>query len=164
MAITESNAYFATPAQMRRYQILKVLRYILVYGFLTLVGIFIVIPFIFMLVTAFREPTAYNRDTTFKIFNLFPAFWNDYTGMSNYTLDNFVTIFTYKSAGGTSINFGLYYANTIIVAGISTIFTVATSVLAAFAFARCDFKGKNALFALLLATMMVPGEMMVITN
>jgi multiple sugar transport system permease protein len=54
--------------------------------------------------------------------------------------------------------------NTIVVATIGTIGTIITTVLAAFAFARLNFKGRDALFAVFLATMMVPGEIFVITN
>lgn len=159
-----SEHYFASPEQMRRYKILKVLRYVLVYGFLSILGLFIVVPFVFMIITAFRDPDAYDLDAAFKVFNLIPGWWHEGAGKPNYTLDNFAAIFNYKSATGRTINFGLYYANTLIVSVISTVFTIATSVLAAFAFARCEFKGKNALFTLLLTTMMIPGEMMVITN
>jgi multiple sugar transport system permease protein len=108
---------------------------------------------------------AYQYDTTFKIFNLIPSWWNENIGKSNYTLQNYMTIFTYKnSITGEGINFGLYYANTLYVAVVGTIFTLITTILASFAFARCEFKGKNLLFTILLATMMIPGEMMVITN
>jgi multiple sugar transport system permease protein len=54
--------------------------------------------------------------------------------------------------------------NTIIVAIFSTIGTLLTTVFAAFAFARLQFKGREALFMVFLATMMIPGEMMVISN
>ena len=54
--------------------------------------------------------------------------------------------------------------NTLIVGTLTTIGTVTTTILAAFAFSRLDFKGRDAIFGALLATMMVPGEMMVITN
>ncbi len=164
MSSRDSTTYFATPGQMRRYQIGKVLHHILVYGFLTILAIFILIPFIFMIITAFRDPDAYDYDTALRIFNLFPEWWNSALNRPNYTVQNFVELFTYQSASGNTINFGLYYANTLFVALASTLFTVITSVLAAFAFARCEFKGKNLLFTILLATMMVPGEMMVITN
>jgi multiple sugar transport system permease protein len=165
MAEHESDQYFATPEQMRRYKAAKILRQVFLYLFLSLLAIFILIPFIFMLVTSFRDFDAYQYDTTFKIFNLIPAWWNDKLGKSNYTLQNYITIFNYKnSITGEGINFGLYYANTLYVAVVGTIFTLITTILASFAFARCEFKGKNLLFTILLATMMIPGEMMVITN
>ncbi len=162
--MAEHETYFATAKQMRRYKANHILHNILVYGFLTIVGIFIVIPFIYMIIASFRNPEAFDREDAFHQFVLFPEWWNAALNAPNYTIDNFVTVFTYQSASGSTINFGLYYANTIFVSFVSTIFTIATSVLAAFAFARCEFKGKNLLFTILLATMMIPGEMMVITN
>jgi multiple sugar transport system permease protein len=160
----ESDMYFATPAQMRAYKARTITRTVLLYLFLSLLGLFILVPFVFMIITSFRDPDAYDRDTALRVFNLIPSWWNSYFNKSNYTLSNFVTVFTYRNAAGESINFGLYYLNTIYVSVIGTIFTLITSVLASFAFARCEFKGKNLLFTILLATMMIPGEMMVITN
>jgi multiple sugar transport system permease protein len=160
----ESDQYFATPEQMRRYKSAQTIRTILIYAFLGLLGVFIIVPFVFMVITSFRDPDCYDWDTSNKIFNLIPQWWNSKYGRPNYTLDNYSTVFTYKSSSGNSINFGLYYANTLYVSIVSTAFTLVTSVLASFAFARCEFKGKNLLFAILLATMMIPGEMMVITN
>lgn len=57
-----------------------------------------------------------------------------------------------------------YFANTLLVAGVNTIGELVTAVLAAYAFARMNFKGKSALFALLLATYMMPGEATLIPN
>ena len=54
--------------------------------------------------------------------------------------------------------------NTVYVGVVSTIFSLVITVLSAFAFARLEFKGRDALFALLLATMMIPGELFTITN
>jgi multiple sugar transport system permease protein len=164
MAERESDSYFATPEQMRRYKIAAVVRTVLTYGFLAVLGLFILIPFLFMLITSFRDPDAYNYDNLHSIFNLIPGAWNEGAQRANYTLANYVAIFTYKSSTGRTINFAHYYLNTLYVAIVGVIFTLITTVLASFAFARCEFKGKNALFTLLLATMMIPGEMMVITN
>ena len=160
----ESEQYFATPEQMRRYKAAMIIRNVFTYLFLALLGLFIVTPFIFMIITSFRNPDAYNYDNINSVFTLIPAPWNDGINASNYTLENYVAIFAYKSATGKTINFANYYLNTLYVAIVGTIFTLITTVLASFAFARCEFKGKNLLFTILLATMMVPGEMMVITN
>ena len=61
-------------------------------------------------------------------------------------------------------DFTEYMMNTIIVAIFSTLGTLLTTVFAAFAFARLQFKGRDAVFAIFLMTMMIPGEMMVISN
>ena len=62
------------------------------------------------------------------------------------------------------LKFGQYIRNTLIVAVASTIGTVITTILAAFAFSRIDFKGRDAIFSVLLMTMMIPGEIYMITN
>jgi len=161
----ESDMYFATPAQLRQYKARTIARTTILYVFLSLLGIFMLVPFVFMIITAFRDPDCYDYDVATRVFNLIPSWWNEHFATSNYTMHNFITVFTYKNpVSGSTINFGLYYLNTIYVSVVGTIFTLITSVLAAFAFARCDFKGKNLLFTILLATMMIPGEMMVITN
>ena len=64
----------------------------------------------------------------------------------------------------SAANLGTLFLNTVYVGLVSTILSLIITVLAAFAFARLEFKGKNALFAALLATMMIPGELFTITN
>ena len=59
---------------------------------------------------------------------------------------------------------GNLFKNTVIVGVISTLLSLVITVITAFVFARLEFKGKDALFALLLATMMIPGELFTITN
>ena len=61
-------------------------------------------------------------------------------------------------------NLGTLFLNTVYVGIVSTLLSLVITVLSAFAFARLEFKGKNALFAALLATMMIPGELFTITN
>lgn len=60
--------------------------------------------------------------------------------------------------------FGRYFINTILVSCINTVLTIIITILAAFPFARLKFAGKNLIFTLLLASMMVPGEMLIIQN
>jgi len=156
--------YFATPAQMRRYKATKIFGHTVTYFFLAVIGLFILIPFVFMIITSFRDHSAYDYDTINSIFHIIPPAKNAGTGGPNYSLQNYATIFTYSSLTGTKVNFGLYYANTLYVSIVGTFFTLITTILASFAFARCNFKGKNLLFTVLLGTMMIPGEMMVITN
>ncbi len=61
-------------------------------------------------------------------------------------------------------NFIAYFFNSVVVALVSTIFVLIINSLGAFAFVKYDFKGKSILLTLLIATMMVPGEMLIITN
>ncbi len=61
-------------------------------------------------------------------------------------------------------SFGIYFINSVVVAIISTILVLITTTFAAYAFSKFDFKYKNVLFSFLLATLMIPGELLVITN
>lgn len=72
---------------------------------------------------------------------------------------NFHEVLTMKSNP-----FNIYFINSVIVAIANTIFTLFTTILAAFAFSRMDFKGRDKLFSILLSTMMIPSQMYLITN
>lgn len=147
--MAEHELYFADEKALRSYKVRKVIRNILSYGFLSVFAFFMLIPFWFMIMTSLKSEVAYQNEQIAGILRLIPevVVW-----------DNYASIF------GTSGNFGQYFLNTFIVATLSTAFTVVTTVFASFAFARLDFKGKDFIFTILLATMMVPGEMMLITN
>ena len=73
--------------------------------------------------------------------------------------DNYTTVLTMKTNP-----FGIYFKNSIIVAVANTVFTLLTTILGAFAFSRLEFKGRDKLFSILLATMMVPSQMYIVTN
>lgn len=149
--MAEHEVYFASEAQMRRYKAQKIITQVLLYGFLSIMGLFIVIPFLYMIITSFKSTDAYNLESQKGQLIL-------WLNSSNFSFEQ------YGKVMGKSGDFGHFYLNTIIVAVLSTAFTVVTSVLAAFAFARVEFKGKNLIFTILLGTMMIPGEMMMITN
>ena len=83
---------------------------------------------------------------------MIPTFWPEVFRWDNY------------SSALSRLNFGVLIRNTLVVGIFSTIGPLLTTIFAAFAFARLEFKGKNFIFSLLLATMMIPGEMMVISN
>ena len=119
---------------------------ILLYTGLVLFAIFVIIPFYWMILTALKS----DADLQALPPKLFLPF-------SDLTFQNFVDAFVRAP-------FGRNMLNTIVVATLGTIGTIITTVLAAFAFARLNFKGRDALFAVFLATMMVPGEIFVITN
>jgi multiple sugar transport system permease protein len=145
------EVYFATPAQMRIYKARKIIEQVLLYTFLTIVGLFIVLPFFYMVITSFKSTSAYEQEQIAGQLVL-------YLNSSNFSIEQYIKVL------GKSGDFGIYYLNTVIVAVASTLFTLITTVLASFAFARVEFKGKNLIFMILMATMMVPGEMMLITN
>jgi multiple sugar transport system permease protein len=147
------NSTTLNPNKIKLYKVFKVLNNILKYGFLSILGIFIVFPFIYMIFTSFKGSWEFEKDASLGILRILPEKW---------TTDNYRSLI-FRSLKSSN-NFLVYYGNTLIVAFASTAFTLVTSVLAAFAFARCEFKGRDFVFSILLATMMIPGEIMVITN
>ena len=149
--MAEHAMYFADERAQRMFKIRTIVLKTLVYLFLTIFALFMVIPFVVMVLGSFIDAKSFDKFENTANFA--------YLGFANWTFGNYQTIFTYDSG-----RFPVFFLNTFIVAVGSTTVTVVTAVLAAFAFARLNFKGKDALFALLLATMMIPGEMMVITN
>lgn len=154
----------------KEYKTRAMLYKILTYSFLTLFALFMLLPFWFMISVSLKSPVEYDREiiSGLRLFTSNPTLVNfriilggdvaDQINLLPMPLQD--VIFKDK----TIVNFAPYFINTIAVALISTIFTIITTVLASFAFARLEFKGKNLLFAILLATMMVPGEIMLITN
>ncbi len=155
-----SDVYFIDEAAKKRFKRQRIVFNILTYTFLTICALFMLLPFYYMIITSLKTPQALTNEMYTKTLNLFPSF-------DQLTLDNYrIVISGYSEEAKTFAegNFLRYYANTILVAVCSTAITVITCILSAFAFARLNFRGKNLLFTLLLATMMIPGEMMIITN
>ncbi len=114
------------------------------YLFLMLVAIAVLFPFYWMIISSLKTVSEYADPV--------PSFWPKQVIWSNY-------------AEAFSVgNLGILFRNTVIVGLVSTVLSLVITVLAAFAFARLEFKGKNVLFAALLATMMIPGEMFTISN
>lgn len=122
----------------------KILVLILIYAFLIFMAIAVLFPFYWMLNSSLKSLDEYRMSV--------PTFWPKQVLFSNYA-----TAFT-------TANLGRLFLNTIYVGLVSTILSLVITVLSAFAFARLEFKGKNVLFAALLATMMIPGELFTITN
>ena len=114
------------------------------YLFLFLMALIVLFPFYWMIISSVKTLDEYRLNT--------PTFWPRVI-----KLDNYVKAF---STG----NLGHVFLNTMYVGLVSTILSLIITVITAFAFARLEFKGKNVLFALLLATMMIPGELFTITN
>jgi len=116
----------------------------IVYLLLSIGALIMVFPFIWMLLSSLK--TAAEVNTTPPTF--LPA---------NPTLENYV--FAFERAP-----FGRYFINSVIVTVCCVVFTQFTTITAAFAFSRLQFPGRNILFALLVSMMMVPFEMLIITN
>ena len=117
----------------------------IVYIFLGLWALMVLFPFYWMLLTSVKDYSAYNAEHIPRFFTLSP------------TLDNYVSAFT-------TVSLGRYFLNTLIFTVLTTAIMLVVVTLAAFAFARLEFKGKNLLFTLFLALMMIPTELVVITN
>ena len=127
-----------------RQKIVKTIVTTLTYIFLVLVAISVLFPFYWMLNSSLKSIVEYKLQV--------PTFFPKQILWSNY-----VEAFT-------TANLGVLFVNTLFVGVVSTILSLIITVLSAFAFARLEFKGKNALFAALLGTMMIPGELFTITN
>ena len=114
------------------------------YVFLIIMALIILFPFYWMIISSLKTDAEYR--------NTIPTFWPRQVMWSNY------------SRAFSQANLGDLFMNTLYVGVVSTILSLVITVLSAFAFARLEFKGKEALFGALLATMMIPGELFTITN
>ena len=121
------------------------IRNIVVYGLLGLWALVVLFPFYWMLLTSVKSQGAYASEIVPQLYTLSP------------TMQNYLQVFT-------EADLGRYFANTMIFTVLTTALMLGVTVLAAFAFARLDFPGKNLAFVLFLALMMIPSELVVITN
>lgn len=117
----------------------------LTYFFLTVWALIVLFPFYWMVLTSFKSYSSYNVERI-------PAFFTKQPTLQNYA-DAF-----------TSVPLAKYFLNTLIFTVATTAVMMAVIVLAAYAFARLEFVGKNITFALFLSLMMIPNELVVITN
>ncbi|MBQ6840129.1 MAG: carbohydrate ABC transporter permease [Oscillospiraceae bacterium] len=115
------------------------------YVFLTIWAILVLFPFYWMLLTSVKSYSAYSSE-------YIPAFFT-----LNPTIENYIHAFTAVPLGG-------YFINTMIFTLVTTALMLVVTVLAAFAFSRLNFKGKDLAFTAFLALMMIPSELVVITN
>ena len=122
----------------------KIIVQVLLYTFLIVMALIIIFPFYWMLISSVKSLSEYKLPVP----TLFPK---------QILFSNYVEAFN-------QANLGRLFMNTLYVGLVSTLLSLVITVLSAFAFARLEFKGKNALFAALLATMMIPGELFTITN
>ena len=118
---------------------------VLIYIFLAIWAVIVLFPFYWMLLTSVKSFAAYNSE-------YIPRFWT-----LNPTLENYVSAFT-------TVPLGRYFLNTLIFTAATTGLMMLVIVPAAFAFARLEFKGKTAVFSFFLSLMMIPTELVIITN
>ena len=112
---------------------------------LSLWAVIVLFPFYWMVLTSVKSYSAYNSEYIPKFFTLSP------------TMQNYVDAFT-------AVPLGRYFTNTLVFTLITKLLMLAVITLAAFAFARLEFKGKRLAFTLLLSLMMIPNELVIITN
>ena len=125
-------------------KMVKIVVMIGIYAFLLIMALIVLFPFYWMIISSLKTLEEYRMSV--------PTFWPKAIMLSNY------------AEAFTSAGLGRLFLNTMYVGVVSTILSLVITVLSAFAFARLEFKGKDMMFAALLATMMIPGELFTITN
>ena len=130
---------------IKRSKTISIIKNIFLYFFLGLWGLIVLFPFYWMLLTSIKSYGSYNAERIPSFFTLHP------------TIDNYINAFT-------AVSLGKYLLNTLIFTVITTALMLVVITLSAFAFSRLTFKGRDALFAFFLALMMIPNELVVITN
>ena len=116
-----------------------------VYVLLSFWAIMVLFPFYWMLLSSLKSYGAYSSEYIPKFYTLSP------------TLQNYIDAFT-------TVPLGRYFLNTVVFTVITTALMLIITTLAAFAFARLNFRGKNIAFAAFLSLMMIPNELVIITN
>jgi len=120
-------------------------RNVIIYALLSIWAIIVLFPFYWMILTSIKSYSSYNSEYVPKFIALSP------------TVENYVTAFT-------AVPLAKYFFNTIVFTVVTTGMMLVVVVLSAFAFARLDFKGKDLLFSLFLSLMMIPNELVIVTN
>ena len=116
-----------------------------IHVFLAFWALVVLFPFYWMVLTSFKSYGSYNSEYIPKLF------------VSSPTLENYISAFS-------EVNLAGYFGNTVLFTVITTGVMLFVTILAAYAFARLKFKGKNIVFTLFLSLMMIPNELVVITN
>lgn len=129
----------------KRERIHAVLGKAMVYALLAVWALMVLFPFYWMILTSVKGYGAYNSEYIPQLFTLAP------------TLENYVEAFT-------AVPLARYFANTLIFTIATTAIMMVVTVLAAYAFARMSFPGKDAAFVIFLSLMMIPSELVIITN
>ena len=121
------------------------IRHTVTYALLAIWAVIVLFPFYWMILTSLKSYGSYNAEYTPKLYTLSPTF------------QNYVDAFT-------QVPLARYFLNTLIFTVVTTALMLVVIVLAAFAFARLSFRGKDLVFTLFLALMMIPNELVIITN
>lgn len=132
-------------AAKRKELLRRSVRSTIIHVLLCIWAMIVLFPFYWMVLTSFKSYSAYNAEYIPKFFTLSPTFQN------------------YREAF-TAVPLGQYFLNTLLFTLGTTAIMLIVVILAAFAFARLNFRGKNLAFTLLLSLMMIPNELVIITN
>ncbi len=147
-AATEGGFKVMTERDVQKYTVAqkigKVFSQILIYAFLIIMAFIVLFPFYWMIISSLKSMGEYSRTVP----TMFPE---------KIVFENYILAFE-------TADLWQLFKNTAFVGIVSTLLSLVITVLSAFALARLEFKGKNAFFAALLATMMIPGELFTITN
>ena len=117
----------------------------IIYFFLSIWAIIVLFPFYWMVLTSFKSYASYAGERIPKFI------------ATNPTLENYTSAFT-------AVPLAKYFVNTLIFTLVTTGLMVAVIIFAAYAFARINFKGRHLMFVMFLALMMIPNELVIITN
>ncbi len=115
------------------------------YVFLSLWGILVLFPFYWMILSSVKSYGTYNSEYVPAFYTLSP------------TMENYIQAFT-------AVPLGRYFLNTLIFTLVTTALMMVAVIFSAFAFARLEFKGKDIVFSMFLSLMMIPNELVIITN
>ncbi len=129
----------------RRARLRDRTRKTLVYALLVFWAVLVLFPFYWMLLTSVKSYGSYNSEFIPRLYTLTP------------TLENYLSAFQ-------AVPLGRYLVNTVVFTLATTALMLVVTVLAAFAFARLNFPGKDLAFTAFLSLMMIPAELVVITN
>ena len=138
-----------------RQRVVRIVSQVFLYLFLAIMALIIVFPFYFMLISSVKDLSEYRQTVQ--------TLWPQHVTMTDAKETIIPVPQNYVSAFSTAKLKDLFM-NTLYVGVVSTALSLVITVVTAFVFARLEFKGKNAMFAALLATMMIPGELFTITN
>ena len=129
----------------KKYNTRAIARKAVTYTGLTVWALMVLFPFYWMILTSFKSYSSYNSEFVPKFYITSPTF------------QNYIDAFT-------TVSLGRYLLNTALFTIVTTTVMLIVTILAAFAFARLKFTGKNIIFILFLALMMIPNELVIITN
>lgn len=123
----------------------KTVRNVIIYVLLTCWAVMVLFPFYWMILTSVKSYSAYSSEYIPKFFTLSP------------TIQNYIDAFT-------TVPLARYFVNSLIFTVVTTAIMLVVTILAAFALARLNFRGKDLAFTILLSLMMIPNELVIITN